>query len=56
MHKAMLQLKNIISDEELVRWVGLKTLSRSITDFTRLVDACIQMLEQNNHKEIQFYD
>jgi hypothetical protein len=51
MHKAMPELKNIIGDEELVRWMGLKALGRSVTNFTRLVDACIWMLEQDNHKK-----
>jgi hypothetical protein len=41
MHKAMPELKNITSDEEVVRQMGLKALGRSITNFTRLVDACI---------------
>jgi hypothetical protein len=50
MHKAMPQLKNITHDEELVRWMGLKALSQSINNFTQLVDACIRMLEQDNHK------
>jgi hypothetical protein len=31
MHKAMPELKNITRDEELVRWMGLKALGRSIT-------------------------
>jgi hypothetical protein len=54
MHKAMLELKDITRDEELARWMGLKALGRSITNFTRLVDACIRMLEQDNHRKIQF--
>ncbi len=54
MHKAMPKLKNITRDEELVWWMGLKALGRSITNFTWLIDACIRMLEQNNHKKIQF--
>jgi hypothetical protein len=54
MHKAMPKLKNISSDEKLVRWMGLKALGRSITNFTQLVDACIRMLKQDNHKEVQF--
>jgi len=54
MHKAMPELKDIIRDEELARWMGLKALGRSITNFTQLVDACIQMLEQDNHRKIQF--
>ncbi len=54
MHKAMLELKNIIGDEELPWWMGLKASCRFITNFTWLVDACIQMLEQNNHKKKQF--
>jgi hypothetical protein len=41
MHKAMPELRNIIGDEELARWMGLKALGQSITNFTRLVDACI---------------
>jgi len=41
MHKAMPELKDITRDEELARWMGLKALGRSITNFTRLVDACI---------------
>jgi len=52
MHKAMLELKDITHDEELVRWMGLKALGRSISNFTRLVDACIRMLEQDNHRKI----
>jgi hypothetical protein len=48
----MLELKNITSDEELAQWMGLKALGHSITNFTRLVDACIRMLEQNNHKDV----
>jgi hypothetical protein len=56
MHKAMPELKDIIRDEELARWMGLKALGRSITNFTRLVDACIRMLEQDNHRKIQFQD
>jgi hypothetical protein len=53
MHKAMPKLKNMTSDEEFARWIGLQALGQSITNFTWLVDACIRMLEQNNHKEIQ---
>jgi hypothetical protein len=41
MHKAIPKLKNIIGDEELVRWMGLKALAQSITNFTRLVDAWV---------------
>jgi hypothetical protein len=41
MHKAMLELRNITSDEELAQWMGLKALRQSITNFKRLVDACI---------------
>jgi len=48
MHKAMPKLRNIICDEELAQWIGLNALGRSITNFTRLVDACIQMLEEDN--------
>ncbi len=54
MHKAMLELKNITCDEKLARWMELKALGRSITNFTRLVDACIHMLERDNHKNIRF--
>jgi hypothetical protein len=54
MHKAMPELKDITCDEELARWMGLKPLGRSITNFTRLADACIRMLEQNNHRKIRF--
>jgi hypothetical protein len=53
MHKAMSELRNIIGDEELAQWMGLKALGRSITNFTRLVDACIRMLEQDNRKRKQ---
>jgi hypothetical protein len=56
MHKAMPELKNITRDEKLVRWMGLKALGRSITNFTRLVDACIRMLEQHNQRKIGFQD
>jgi hypothetical protein len=56
MHKAMPELKNITCDEELARWMGLKALGQSITNFTRLVDACIRMLEQDNHRKIGFQD
>ncbi len=56
MHKAMPELKNITRDEELARWMGLKALGRSITNFTRLVDACIRMLEQDNHRKMGFQD
>jgi hypothetical protein len=45
MHKAMPELKNIARDEELARWMGLKALGQSITNFMQLVDACIGMLE-----------
>jgi hypothetical protein len=38
MHKAMPKLKNITSDEELVQWMGLKALGRSITNFIWLVN------------------
>jgi len=51
MHKAMPKLKNITRDEELVRWMGLKALGRFITNFTWLVDACIQMLEHDKKKQ-----
>jgi hypothetical protein len=51
MHKAMPELKNITGDEKLVRWMGLKALGRSVTNFTRLVDACIRMLKQDNKKK-----
>jgi hypothetical protein len=54
MHKAMPELRNITGDGELARLMGLKALGRFITNFTRLVDACIWMLEQDNHKKIQF--
>ncbi len=54
MHKAMLELKNITNDEKLVQWMGVKALGRSITNFTWSIDACIQMLQQDNHKEVQF--
>jgi hypothetical protein len=50
----MPELKNVAGDEELARWMGLKTLGRSITNFTRLVDACIRMLEQDGHKKTRF--
>jgi hypothetical protein len=52
--KAMPKLINITRDEELARWMGLKALGRSITNFTRLVDACIRMLEQDNKSKKQF--
>jgi hypothetical protein len=52
MHKAMPELKDITRDEELARWMGLKALGQCITNFTRLVDACIRMLEQDNHRKI----
>jgi len=48
MHKAMPELRNVTRDEELAQWMGLNALGRSITNFTRLVDACIQMLEEDN--------
>jgi hypothetical protein len=51
MHKTMPKLKNITCDEELVRWMGQKALHWSITNFTRLVDVCIWMLELDNHKK-----
>jgi hypothetical protein len=54
MHKAMSELKDITRNEELARWMGLKALGRSITNFTRLADACIQMLEQDTHRKIRF--
>ncbi len=54
MQKAMPELKNIARDEELARWMGLKASGRSITNFTQLVDACIGMLEQDNHRKIRF--
>jgi hypothetical protein len=38
MHKAMPKLKNITSDEELARWMGLKALGQSITNFIWLVN------------------
>jgi hypothetical protein len=41
MHKAMPELRNITRDEKLVQWMGLKVLGQSITNFTRLVNACI---------------
>jgi len=44
----MLELKNVTCDEELAQWMGLKTLGQFITNFTRLVDACIRMLEEDN--------
>jgi hypothetical protein len=50
MHKAMPKLKNITGDEKFARWMGLKALGRSVTNFTRLVNACIQMLEHDNKK------
>ncbi len=53
MHKAMPELRNITGDEELARWMGLKALGRFVTNFTRLVDACIRMLEQDNRKRKQ---
>jgi hypothetical protein len=34
MHKAMAKLKTITGDEELARWMGLKALGRSFTNFT----------------------
>jgi hypothetical protein len=48
MHKAMPELRNITRDEKLAQWMGLKVLGQSITNFTRLVDACIRMLEEDN--------
>jgi hypothetical protein len=51
MYGAMSELRNVVRDEELARWMGLKALGRSIANFTRLVDACIQMLEQDGHKK-----
>jgi hypothetical protein len=51
MHRAMPELRNIAGDEEFARWMGLKALGRFVTNFTRLVDACIQMLEQDNKKK-----
>ncbi|CAM6062103.1 unnamed protein product [Sphagnum tenellum] len=54
MRKAMPKLKDITRDEELARWMGQKALGRSITNFTRLVDACIRMLEQDIRRKIQF--
>jgi hypothetical protein len=47
----MPELRNIAGDEEFARWMGLKALGRSVTNFTRLVDACIQMLEHDNKKK-----
>jgi hypothetical protein len=54
MYRAMLELRNVAGDEELARWLGLKALGRSSTNFTRLVDACIRMLEQDGHKKTRF--
>jgi len=34
MHKAMPELKDITRDEKLARWMGLKALGQSITNFT----------------------
>jgi hypothetical protein len=51
MYGAMSELRNVVRDEELARWMGLKALGRSIANFTRLVDACIRMLEQDGHKK-----
>ncbi len=50
MHRTMPELRNIVGDEEFARRMGLKALGRSVTNFTRLVDACIRMLEQDNRK------
>jgi len=44
----MLEFKNVTRDEELVQWMGLKALGQFITNFTRMVDACIRMLEEDN--------
>jgi len=47
MRKAMPELTNITRDEELARWMGLKAFGRSVTNFARLADACIRMLERD---------
>jgi hypothetical protein len=47
----MPELRNIAGDEEFARWMGLKALGHSVTNFTRLVDACIRMLEHDNKKK-----
>jgi hypothetical protein len=44
------RLRNIAGDEEFTRWMGLKALGHSVTNFTQLVDACIRMLEHDNKK------
>jgi hypothetical protein len=45
--KAVPKLTNITRDEELARWMGLKAFGQSVTNFARLADACIRMLERN---------
>jgi hypothetical protein len=52
--KAMPELMNITRDEELARWMGVKASGRSVTNFTRLVDACIRMLERDHRCRRQF--
>jgi hypothetical protein len=52
--KAMPELMNITRDEELARWMGVKAFGWSVTNFTRLVDACIRMLERDHRCRRQF--
>jgi hypothetical protein len=52
--KAMPELMNITRDEELVRWMGLKAFGRSISNFARLADACIRMLERDHRWRRRF--
>jgi hypothetical protein len=52
--KAMPKLMNITRDEKLARWMGLKAFGRSVTNFARLADACIRMLEWDHRCRRQF--
>ncbi len=48
MEKAMPSLKDISNDQEFARWMATKALGHSINNFTRLANACICIIEENN--------
>jgi hypothetical protein len=48
MEKAMPSFKDISNNQEFARWMVIKALGHSINNFTRLANACICIIEENN--------
>jgi hypothetical protein len=51
MHKAMPELRNITGDEKLARWMGLKALGQSVTNFTGWWMHAFECLSRTIEKE-----